>query len=505
MQINILDYLDNAAVKYGNRIAYSDGTDEMSFMDVQEKSRAIGSYLASIGLRKQPVAVFMRRHPTTIAAFYGVITAGCYYVPLDEEMPAYRIELILKNVEPEIIICDDYTFSVAENFSGSSKLLKYEDLVRSEYHLELLSEIRSSSIDTDLLYIVFTSGSTGIPKGVAACHRNVIDYIEQLTEILKVDETTVFGNQTPLYLDACLKELIPVLKKGAKAYIIPKQLFLFPLKLVEYINEHQINTVCWVVTALTMISGLKVLEKSIPSSLHTIAFASEVFPIRQFNLWRQALPDARFINFYGPTEATGVCCFYEVNREFNDGDIIPIGKPFANREIFLINEDGTKAVEGAVGEIYIRGSSLTHGYYGDFARTAEAFVQNPLNSKYPEIVYKTGDLGRFDENGILYFVSRKDYQIKHMGQRIELGEIEAAAASYEDSELVGCIYDKDKKRIVLFYTGKQDNVLLKKQLAEKLPRYMIPARIIHLSDMPLTANKKIDRNELFKIYDNGGK
>lgn len=505
MQINILDYLDNAAKKYGSRTAYSDGTDDISFIEVQEKSWAIGSFLASMGLRKKPVAVFMRRHPSTIAAFYGVVASGCYYIPLDEEMPAYRIELILKNVKPQFIICDNYTLSIAEKFSGPSKLLKYEEIIRSEHRPELLYKIRSESIDTDLLYIVFTSGSTGIPKGVAACHRNVIDYIEQLTEILEVKEDTIFGNQTPLYLDACLKELIPVLIKGAKTYIIPKQLFSFPLKLVEFIDEHRINTVCWVVTALTMISGLKVLDKIIPTSLRTIAFASEVFPIRQFNLWRQALPDARFINFYGPTETTGVCCFYEVDREFSDGDMIPIGKPFANREIMLIKEDGTRAATGEVGEIFIRGSSLTHGYYGDFSRTAEAFVQNPLNDRFPEIVYKTGDLGRLGEDGLLYFVSRKDYQIKHMGQRIELGEIEAAAASYENSGLVGCIYDKDKKRIILFYTGEQDDILLKKQLAEKLPRYMLPAKMIHLPELPLTANKKIDRNELFNIYINGGK
>ncbi len=256
---------------------------------------------------------------------------------------------------------------------------------------------------------------------------------------------------------------------------------------------------------MTMISGLKVLEKSVPSSLHTIAFASEVFPIRQFKLWKQALPQARFINFYGPTETTGVCCFYEVDRDFGDDEMIPIGKPFANREIFLIKEDGSSAQIGEVGEIYIRGSSITHGYYGDFVRTSEAFVQNPLNERYPELVYKTGDLGRINEEGQLVFVSRKDYQIKHMGQRIELGEIESAASSSEKTGLVGCIYDKDKKRIILFYTGEQDDVSLRNLLTEKLPRYMLPARLIHLSELPLTGNKKIDRNELMNIYKNGGK
>lgn len=505
MPINILEYLDKAAVEYSTKTAYSDGTDDMSFAEVQEKSHAIGSYLARAGINKKPVAVFMRRHPSTIAAYFGVISAGCFYIPLDEEMPAFRIELILKNIKPEIIICDDYTQTLAGKFAFSSKLLRYEDMIGTEYQPELLAEIRTKAIDTDLVYIVFTSGSTGVPKGVAACHRNIIDYIEQLTEILQVNEKTIFGNQTPLYLDACLKELIPVLKTGAKTYLIPKQLFSFPLKLVEYINEHKINTICWVVTALTMISGLNVLEKSVPSSLHTIAFASEVFPIRQFRLWRQVLPNARFINFYGPTEATGVCCFYEVDRDFADDEVIPIGKPFANREIFLIKEDGSKALDEEIGEIYIRGSSLTHGYYNDFARSSEVFVQNPLNDKYHELVYKTGDLGRFNDKGQLVFVSRKDFQIKHMGHRIELGEIESAAASSEYSELVGCVYDKVKKRIILFYTGEQNDARLRSMLIEKLPRYMLPAKIVHLLKMPLTGNQKIDRNELLNIYISGGK
>jgi amino acid adenylation domain-containing protein len=504
MQINILEYLDKAAEVFAAKTAYSDGTDELTFAEVNKRARSIGSHIAGQGYNRQPVAVFMRRHPETITAFYGVISAGCYYIPLDEEMPAHRIEMILNNVKPVLIIHDKTTREQAQKLAQGCVLIEYDNIIKTNVNNELLASVRMKAIDTDPVYIVFTSGSTGIPKGVVACHRTVIDYIEQLSEILSVDENTIFGNQTPLYLDACLKELIPVLMFGGKSFIIPKQLFMFPLKLVEYLNVHQINTVCWVVTALTMISGLNVLDKSVPEHLKTIAFASEVFPLKQFRRWRSALPDARFINLYGPTEATGVCCFYEVDRDFADDEPIPIGRAFGNREILLLTEDNRLADPGATGEICVRGSTLTHGYYRDFERTRESFVQNPLNDLYPEIIYRTGDLGRVNDRGELIFVSRKDYQIKHMGHRIELGEIESVAASVPGIGHTGCIYDKDKKRIILYYTGDTDENSLRNILLEKLPRYMVPARIKKIEQMPLTGNSKIDRTALINTCQIGG-
>ena len=180
----------------------------------------------------------------------------------------------------------------------------------------------------------------------------------------------MFGNQAPLYVDACLKEIYPTLKFAATAYLIPKQLFMFPVKLVEFINAHQINTICWVVPALTMISGLGAFEKAVPSSLKTIAFGSEVFPARQLALWRKYVPNARYINLYGPTEATGMSCYYVVDREFKEDEVIPIGRPFPNTGILLLNEDGKEVTQGEKGEICIRGTAVTMGYYRQPEKTA---------------------------------------------------------------------------------------------------------------------------------------
>ncbi|NLL96916.1 MAG: amino acid adenylation domain-containing protein, partial [Clostridiaceae bacterium] len=394
------------------------------------------------------------------------------------------------------------TIESVKSFKFDGAVYRYNDMIKFPVNEDTLNNIRDKSIDTDPIYIVFTSGSTGKPKGVVACHRSVIDYIETLTEVLEISQDTVFGNQTPLYVDACLKEIFPTLKFGAKTYIIPKELFMFPIKLVEFLNQYKINTVCWVVPALTLISGLGALDKVVPEYLHTIAFGSEVFPIKQFNIWRKTLPNARFINLYGPTEATGMSCYYVVDREFALDESIPIGKPFRNTEILLLDESDRLVKKGEQGEICIRGTSLTLGYYNDFEKTGEVFVQNPLNKMYPELIYRTGDIGRINERGELVFVSRKDYQIKHMGHRIELGEIEMVMNQMEGIQSASCIFDDDKKKIILYYVGNVSKADVVNYCRDKLPRYMIPNLVEKLDFMPLTPNGKINRLALKERYIN---
>ncbi len=500
MQNHVLDYLNDIVIKKPEKLAFANDVEGMTFQQVYDQSRAVGTYLYNKGVYHKPVVVFMNKHPKEVTAFFGVITAGDFYVPIDEEMPAGRIQLILDNVQAPVIICDEKTKPIADTFKYEGEIVLYDDICNTSVCDQALQKIHDDAIDTDPIYIVFTSGSTGIPKGVAACHRSVLDYIEQLSETLEFNEDTVFGNQTPLYFDACLKELYPTLKFGATTYLIPKSYFKMPIKLVEFLNEHKINTVCWVVSALTMISAFGTFKTIKPEYLHTIAFGSEVFPIKQFKAWKEVLPEAKFTNLYGPTEGTGMCCYYKVNREFELGDVIPIGRPFKNTEILLLNEKNERAADGEVGEICIRGTSVTLGYYNNPEKTSESYVQNPLNSAYPEIIYRTGDLGKLNEYGELVFVSRKDYQIKHMGHRIELGEIEVNVNMLEAVKLAGCIYDDVKGKIVLYYVGSISEKDLTVLLKEKLPRYMIPNRIRQLEEMPLTANGKIDRVTLKKMY-----
>ncbi len=500
MQKNILEYLEQTVTKVPDKTAYSDGDSSLSFKAVFDQAQAIGTFLSSNGYYREPIVIFMKRSPETIVSFFGTIYAGCFYIPVDEEMPEHRIQLIFENLEPRAVICDDSTVETIRKFNYTGVIYQYNEMINTAVEKERLDDIRAKQIDTDPIYVVFTSGSTGIPKGVTACHRSVIDYIESLSGILKTSEQTVFGNQTPLYFDACLKEVICTIRDGGTTYLIPKTLFMFPIRLVEYMNTYRINTVCWVSSALTMISGFGVLKKMKPEYLHTIAFGSEVFAIRQFNLWREALPEARFINLYGPTECTGMSCYYEVDREFSLDDVIPIGKAFPNREILLLNEQNELAAADETGEICVRGTALTLGYYNNSEKTKEVFVQNPLNPHYPELIYRTGDLGRYNEYGELVFVSRKDYQIKHMGHRIELGEIELGVNTLEGIQNCCCIYDEVKGKIILFYAGEVSSKEVLNTLKEKLPRYMIPNTVRQLEQMPYMENGKINRVFLKNTY-----
>ena len=503
MHNNVLNYLNNIVGKCPDKIAYSDGQISLTFREVYDNARSIGSHLYSMGVYKKPVVIYMNKSPREIAAFFGVVYSGCYYVPIDEEMPADRIELILDNVKSPVIICDNDTLEAAKKLQqpGQSILL-FDDAVMTVPDESALDHISRKAIDTDPIYIVFTSGSTGIPKGVVACHRSVIDYIEQLSEVLEFDENTVFGNQSPLYFDACLKEVYPTIKFGATDYLIPKRLFSFPVKLIEYLNEHRINTICWVASALAIVSSFKTFDEITPEYLRTVAFGSEVFPIPQFNKWKETLPNVRFINLYGPTECTGMSCYYRVDRKFDESETIPIGRPFDNTEIILLNEEGMVVPPGDDGEICIRGTAVTLGYYNDRDRTDAVFVQNPLNPYYPEIIYKTGDIGRYDSDGELIYVSRKDFQIKHMGHRIELGEIEANVNSIDGIKLSACVYDKTSDVIALYYVGDVAEKDMERMLKDKLPRYMLPRKTFCLDNIPFTGNGKIDRVTLLKMFQN---
>lgn len=494
MRRNLLEYLDESEPQFPDKTAFTDGWDTLTFRQLRAAARAVGSFLISNGYAREPAVVMMDKHPDMIAAQLGVLYGGCFYVPLDRELSSYRVQNILDSLRPRVMIADEKNKEFAETLGFDGEIYLYAELAGAEIDEAALETARGRSLDTDIAYIVYTSGSTGVPKGVAASHRNVIDYIDALTDILRVDSATVFGNQTPLYVDASLKELYTTLKTGASTVIIPKPLFSVPLRLVEFLNEYKINTVCWVVSALVMISGFGVLDKIKPEHLKNVIFGSEVFPVKQFRLWRAALPAARFVNLYGPTETTGMCCWHEVINQVED--VIPIGKPFPNTEILLIADGKTVTQPNTQGEIYVRGSRVTLGYYGDTKRTAEAFVQNPTHTLYPETVYRTGDLAKYNADGDLIYISRSDHQIKHMGYRIELSEIEAAACDISGVAAACCVFDAQSGRLTLWFTGEANSKTLSGKLRACLPRYMLPARIQPLDAMPLTLNGKIDRVEL---------
>ncbi len=500
MQTNVLEYLEHTVKRVPDKLAFADEENRLTFGEFYRQARRTGTYLAKQGAAGEPVIVYMKKSPDTLAAFLGVIYAGCYYVPIDEEMPRHRIQLILESTRANYLVYDESTADKVEALGFGGQTFSYADSLGADEDGELLGEIREQAVDMDPIYVLFTSGSTGVPKGVVGYHRGVIDYIETLSEALRFDGESVFGNQTPLYLDACMKEVWSTIKFGGTTWLIPREYFMTPVKLVEYLNEHKVNTICWVVSALTMISGFGTFDEVIPHYLRTVAFGSEVFPVKQFNLWKTTLPETEFYNLYGPTEATGMSCVYHATRLFEEGEAIPIGKPFRNTQILLLDEAGREVGDGEEGEICIRGTCLTRGYYNNPEKTAEVFTQNPCNSCFPDLIYHTGDLGRRMPDGNLVFASRKDYQIKHMGHRIELGEIEAEVSLVDGVRSCCCIYIKQNGKIVLFYAGSIGKGELTEALKERLPRYMLPNAVMQLESLPLTPNGKMDRIGMEGLY-----
>ena len=499
---NILDYLENSANLYGDKKAFVDEEACLTFSQLRDKAKRIGSALNNLYPDKRPVPVYMKKCAEEIAAFMGVVYAGRAYVPVDPQMPEKRVERILTTLEAEIAIADDECKGKLEAMGFNGKIFSIDELEKCDIDEPALAKIKRSTIDCDILYIIFTSGSTGYPKGVALSHRAVIDFTEWFTNTAHFDSTSVFGNQAPFYFDMSVKDIYSTLKNGATTYIIPKRLFNFPVELFKYIVDNKINTLAWATSAVCLASKEAAFEKMCPHTVRAVCFGGEAMPVKLLNIWRSYIPDALYMNMYGPTETAVDCTYYiiEKGKEY-DTPYFPAGHPCENTGILILNGD-LPVKDGEVGEICVRGTALANGYYNDREKTAGVFVQNPLQKAYIDLIYRTGDIGYYNEKGEIMFASRKDDQIKHMGYRIELGEIEASLSDVDGITRYCCLFDKPADKIVCIYTGtatKKDIIL---DLSKSIPKYMWPNKFIQLEEMPMNLNGKIDRTKLKADYIN---
>jgi amino acid adenylation domain-containing protein len=484
MQTNILDYLDSTVQKMPDKIAFKDDDSSISFITLKKQSKSIASYLINHIDTCKPVIVFNEKNVFTPVCFISVLYSGCFYVPIDTQLPKLRIEKILSIVNAEIMITDRKNIDKAKTLNYSGKIILIEDVVNTEIEEIKLDKIRQQNIDTDPIYIIFTSGSSGTPKGVVVSHRSLIDYIDVFTYITKIDENDVMANQTPFDYDGSVRDIYSTLKTGATTYIVPIKYFSTPLKLFEVLIEHKVTSLSWAVSALVIPVLMNIFTERVPLSIKRVMFSGSVMPCKYLSIWQKYLPDAMYINQYGPTECTGTSTYYIVPGKVSEDDILPIGKPYPNTKIILLNEDRKCVPHGEIGEIYISGTCLSKGYYNNHEKTMEVFIQNPINQYYPEILYKTGDLGRIRSDGILEFHGRNDSQIKYMGHRIELGEIESTALKKQEISRCSCLYQESKEMIWLFYVGDTDNKELSIYLRNLLPSFMIPRKFVRLDVMP---------------------
>lgn len=459
-----------------------------------------------------PVIVFMEKSAAMLVAFMGALMAGGFYVPVDPSVPVERAARIARTLSCNreamnehdsaqaaprlLVVADASTRDAAARTFPHARILTIEELQRGPIDDEALRSRAHALVDSDPAYVLFTSGSTGTPKGVAVSHRAICGFIDGFVATFGIHERDVLGNQAPFDFDVSVKDIYGALATGATLALLPRRLFSMPAQLVEALHEHRVTVLIWAAAALCLVSSLHGLDIADLSHVRLVMFSGEVMPQKHLERWMERLPQATFVNLYGPTEVTCNCLYHVVDRERAYPQGLPLGRALPNRRVLVLDEAQRPLIGPGTGELYVGGPDIACGYYGDPKRTAAAFIPNPLAAALPETLYRTGDLVRVDEQGEVYFCGRADNQIKHQGHRIELEEIDAAFEAQAGVERCRCAYDARFKRIHAFYEGTADEPALRRAVARLLPLPMMPARIVRVECMPLTKNGKVDRAAL---------
>ena len=501
MQISILEYLESQAVSE-DRIAIVEPGKSWTFGELKLNARRCATLLTRRrNVFNEPIAVYLPKCAGVIFADIGIAYTGNIYTNLDVKSPPQRTKGIIGNIGPVLVITSRSLGPELEALGVPGGDIFYiEDIYDDTAAIDAQAIMRrlTPMVDTDPLCIINTSGSTGVPKGVVLNHRGAIDFMDWCFERLELKGSERIGSLSPFHFDIFTLELNLCLAKGATMVLIPDQFAIFPAKLVEFLAAQAISFLFWVPSIMVNIANQGLLEKFDLSALREVFFAGEVFPTKQFNHWRQVLPGARFVNLYGPIEINVDCTYYIVDRDFGDDEPLPIGFACRNTDILILNDENRACGEGERGELCVRGSSLAMGYWKDPEKTARAFVQNPLNLRYPELIYRTGDLVYRNGRGEIMYVGRKDFQIKHMGYRIELSEIEHQVLGIEGVNNACVLYNQMPKEITLFYeaAGEVTPATIRSRLSEIFPKYMLPTAFHRMEELPRNPNGKIDRNGL---------
>lgn len=508
MKTSVYNYFTETAQHHSGKTAVIEGAQSWSFEQLQQATHALAGVLLQNAVAPNAViSVLLKKSFRVVVADFAIMGIGCAYMNLDVKSPAPRIGKILEVVRPTLVITDAQGLALLEQIAGFG--VPVLDLDGCDLHGMVAMALEgnlgkarlNSIIDTDPHCVINTSGSTGVPKGVILNHRSFINFMQWSADTLDIDGSEVVGSLSPVIFDIFSYELCMLAFKGSTLCLIDERLSPYPLKILEVLEKEQINYIFWVPTIMVNIANMGLLEKFSLPDLKMVMFAGEVFPTIHFNKWYDRFPGVRFVNLYGPIEITLDCTYYIINERIPDDQPIPMGYACRNMELLVLNEAGTEVHDGQVGELYVRGSSLAMGYYNNSEQTTGAFIQNPLNQSYPEIIYRTGDMV-VRQAGLYHFKGRSDSLIKHLGYRIELADIEHSILITIEAVLNVCVVYSHSRKEIIAYCELREPLNLKtfrSELSKTLPSYMIPGRLVEVEQIPMNTNGKIDRLHFKKL------
>ncbi|RII27100.1 MAG: carbohydrate-binding protein [Geobacter sp.] len=520
--------LTASSIKYPDKDAVIFKNTSISYSDLESQSNELASVLIRWGVKHgDRVGILLNKSIESIVSLFGIMKAGAIYVPIDPLAPPVRSKYIITNCAIECLITSLKGISdiLAEGYAdlplrkviivGSS--INYSNCLLSDFECITWEEIWHGVsfdlntvcvTDVDPAYILHTSGSTGTPKGVVISHRNALSFVDMATDFFEIRVDDRIASHAPLHFDLSVFDIFGAVKKGATILPVPEFLSTFPVKLAEFINNEGISIWNSVASVLTMLADKGRLERFAFDSLRLIHFSGDLMPAKYLRVLRKHFKKTAIFNIYGQTEANS-SMFYPIGEIPGDNAWkIPIGKPFPNFDVFLLNDcNELVAHPGEEGELVVKSSTVALGYWGDEDKTRDKFVQETGNSVFRSIVYKTGDIVRTDKDGNYQFVGRKDHMIKSRGYRVELNEIELLLSGYPliGQAVVIAVPDELIGNRIIAYVAKSekgsidvDQLLI--HCSQFLPKYMVPESVEILDDLPRTSTGKIDRKFLEEMY-----
>ncbi|HLJ02683.1 MAG TPA: amino acid adenylation domain-containing protein [Solirubrobacteraceae bacterium] len=498
----IHELVTRSARRFGDRPAVVDGDRSVTYSELDRRSNQLAWLLAARGVRSgDRVGLFLEKSLEAVVGIYGVLKAGATYVPLDEQAPARRLAYIARDAGIRCLLSSPARSAgvqaLVQEGARFTSVVGSPELPWSEVE-EWSDEAPVLDIGSDsLAYILYTSGSTGEPKGVMLSHENGMAFVDWAAREVGATSEDRFSSHAPFHFDLSTFDLYAAAWAGAAVVLVPRETSIFPIEVTRWIAEQEISVWYSVPSALTQLVLHGRLEDVALDRLRVIVFAGEVFPTKYLGALMHSVPGARYFNFYGPTE-TNVCTWYEVPGDRPlPPESLPIGKPLPCVTATVEGEDGQPVPVGEVGELVITGPTVMHGYRGDPERTARVLEVRADASR----TYRTGDLVRVDEEGDLLYLGRRDAQIKTRGYRVELGEIEAALNALDvvvEAAVVAIPDDAVTNRLKAFVVLAREvpEGELARRCRERLPHYMIPGEFELREELPKSSTGKVDRRAL---------